>query len=230
MTLFLTMLPFYLLGNVHCLGMCGPLVMMIGQHRFKYFYFLGRLLSFALAGMIAGEAGAILTLILQEYHISAAVSFLFGGVIIIIGIFTLFGWSYPGGKWVSQRMAQANRKLSILMLQDRAWPTFLFGFFTLALPCGQTVVVFSACALSGDMATGFANGLAFALLTTPSLFLAMRISETFKQIKSYYHWIMGICSIVIGVLALSRGFAEIGLIPHFIINPESSELYHIVLY
>ena len=57
MTLLLTMLPLYLFGNVHCLGMCGPLVMLIGQHHFRYFYFVGRTLSFTLAGGLAGAAG-----------------------------------------------------------------------------------------------------------------------------------------------------------------------------
>ena len=41
MTLFLAMLPIYLFGNIHCFGMCGPLAMMIGHHRFAIGTFLG---------------------------------------------------------------------------------------------------------------------------------------------------------------------------------------------
>ena len=76
MSLLLTMLPLYLFGNLHCLGMCGPLVAMIGHHRFRYYYFLGRTLSFTLAAMAAGGAGAVLHLFLNQYHISALTSFL----------------------------------------------------------------------------------------------------------------------------------------------------------
>ena len=143
MTLFLTMLPVYLFGNLHCLGMCGPLVAMIGRHRFRNYYFVGRLLSFSVAGWIAGAIGAVITAALAYYHVSAITSFLFGGVILIAALASLLNRPFPA----LQTFSGIGQKLSLLMLRDRRWPTFLFGFFTLALPCGQTIIVFSACAL-----------------------------------------------------------------------------------
>ena len=62
MSLLITMLPLYLLGNLHCIGMCGPLVMLLGQQRCRAFYFLGRTLSFTLAGLLAGALGSVLQL------------------------------------------------------------------------------------------------------------------------------------------------------------------------
>lgn len=230
MSLLLAMLPIYLFGNLHCIGMCGPLVMMLGQHRYRYFYFLGRTLSFSLTGMAAGEIGSVLNLVLREYHIPALTSFLFGGIILITGIFTIAGWQYPGHQWLSQRLAKSNQILSLLMLRDQAWPTFLFGFFTIMLPCGQTLIVFSACALSGDAFVGLVNGFAFALLTSPSLLLAMHMHALFKGLKPYYNKIMGVCALTIGVLALCRGLAETDLIDHVILNPRSPPQYHVVLY
>lgn len=230
MTLLFSMLPLYLFGNLHCLGMCGPLVMMIGQHRYRYFYFLGRLLSFTLAGMAAGELGAVLNLALKQYHIPALACFFFGGFIILIGFYTIMGWQYPGHQGLARVLSRFNRSLSILMLQDKAWPSFLFGFFTIALPCGQTVVVYSACALSGDIFIGMINGFVFAVLTTPSLLFAMHTHKMLNQFKHYHNWIMGICSLLIGLLAILRGLAEINIIPHLILNPEFSSYYHIILY
>jgi len=167
MSLLLTMLPIYIFGNLHCIGMCGPLVLMLGKHRYRYFYFLGRTLSFTFAGMIAGELGAVLHVILQRYHLPAAASFFFGGVILIVGLCSLMKREYPGSQWLSRRLAKVNQSLSLLMLRDQPWPVFLFGFFTIALPCGQTVVVYSACALSGDIFVGMHNGFVFAVLTSP---------------------------------------------------------------
>src|SRR5271154_4934849 len=92
MALFFALLPLYLLGNFHCLGMCGPLVFMIGQHRYRYFYFLGRLLSFTLAGMAAGEIGFLVNSFFQTYHISAAASAIFGATIILTGVSALGGF------------------------------------------------------------------------------------------------------------------------------------------
>lgn len=230
MTLFFAMLPLYLFGNLHCLGMCGPLVMMIGQHKYRYFYFAGRTLSFALAGMIAGELGSVITVILKYYHIPAITSLLFGSLILLIGLFSFMGWHYPGNAWIGKRLANLNKNLSLLILKDDPWAVFLFGFFTLALPCGQTLVVFSACALSGSALVGLGNGFAFALLTSPSLLLAMRAHLLLHRLKPYYNKVMGVCAIFVGLLGVFRGIAEAGMIEHWVLNPDASSLYHIVLY
>lgn len=230
MTLLLAMLPIYILGNLHCIGMCGPLVMMIGQHQYRYYYFLGRTLSFSLAGLLAGGIGAVADSFFKQYHLSEATSFLFGGILVGLGLCTFSGWTYPGYRWLSKQMGKANHVLSLLMLQDRAWPTFLFGFFTIALPCGQTLIVFSACALSGEMSVGLLNGFAFALLTSPSLFLAMKAHALLKEAKQYYQVVMGVSAMLVGTLAILRGVADMGLISHWVLNPEAAAHYHLVIF
>jgi len=224
MSLLLTMLPLYLFGNLHCLGMCGPLVMMIGHHRYRWYYFLGRTLSFTLAGAAAGGLGAVAGVFFKYYHLTEVTSFIFGGILMVLGIFTWGGWHYPGQLWMGKRLARANQSLSLLMLRDQAWPTFLFGFFTLALPCGQTLIVFSACALSGDVYVGVLNGLAFALLTSPSLFLAMQAHSFLRHAKRYYQAVIGFSALFVGGLSILRGFAEIGWISHLVIGS------HLVVY
>lgn len=230
MTLLITMLPIYLLGNFHCIGMCGPLVMMIGQHRFRYFYFLGRILSFTLAGLLAGELGSVLNQVLSLYHLSAIASFLIGGLIFAMGLFILYGWTLPFGDRLAQALARLSRPLSLLILRDRALPTFLFGFFTVMLPCGQTVIVFSACALSGSGMVGLINGFAFSLLTTPSLLLALHAHKLLNAAKRYYAPALGWCSLFVGSLAICRGLAEISVIPHLILNPSNADHYQLVIF
>lgn len=210
--------------------MCGPLVMMIGHHRYRYFYFLGRTLSFSLAGMTAGAIGAVSDSFFRHYHLGEATTFLFGALLLILGFFTLVGWSYPGHRWLSRRLAGVNHTLSLLMLRDRAWPAFLFGFFTLALPCGQTLIVFSACALSGDLFVGLINGFAFAVLTSPSLFLAMKAHAILRQARHYYRTVVGVSAFIVGGLAILRGLAEAGMISHWILNPGAASYYHLVIF
>src|SRR5262249_40591915 len=105
MTLLLTLLPLYLFGNLHCLGMSGPFVMMIGKHRYRLFYFAGRTLSFTLAGALAGAAGLLLQVFLKEYHIPALASFFFAAFLLCLGLRILFGLTYPGAQWLSLRLA-----------------------------------------------------------------------------------------------------------------------------
>jgi uncharacterized protein len=231
MTLFFSLLPLYLFGNLHCIGMCGPLVMLLGQHRYRFFYFLGRLLSFSLAGLLAGELGAVLHLILKQYYLAETVSFVCGIAIMGWGIQKLMGWQ------MRQQIRAKNSPLNLihqwistLILKDQGGSTFLFGFFTIALPCGQTLIVFSACALSGNPWVGLGNGFAFALLTSPSLILAMHTLTLFKKCKQYERIILGGCSIVVGLLACCRGLAEMGLISHWVLNPEAQNSYHLVIF
>lgn len=230
MSLFITMLPVYVLGNLHCLGMCGPLVMLLGRHRYRYWYFLGRILSFSLAAMCAAAVGGALQALLIRYQIPAMTSFLFGGVILLMGFFTLFRLPMPGLSWLARRLSGTEGRLSLLLLRDTRLATFLFGFFTVALPCGQSLLVFSACALAADPIVGAANGFAFALLTSPSLLLALRAQHLLKAAKAYYNQVMGILAIVVGLLAIARGLAEIQVINHFVLNPEAPHYLRLVIF
>jgi len=230
MVTFFALLPLYIFGNVHCFGMCGPLVMLIGSHRYRQFYFLGRIVSFTLAGFFAGALGAVLHSFLKIYHLAEIISLSLGFLIILVGFNILFEWNLFKFIMKLKILKSANQLLSHLLLKEKPSSTFLFGFFTVALPCGQTLVVFSACALTGDPWIGLFNGFAFALLTTPSLILAMHTLSFFKSLKNYYKLILGLSSILVGILSVCRGLAEIGWIPHLILNPEASTHYHIVIF
>jgi sulfite exporter TauE/SafE len=230
MSLLISMLPLYLFGNLHCIGMCGPLVMMLGKHRYRNLYFLGRICSFTLAGTLAGELGGTLGLVMAYYQVPALTSFFFGALIIVIAFYSMLGWHYPGYRFLARRLAKTEKRLSALMMNDLAFSTFLFGFFTVMLPCGQTMIVFSACALSGSAWTGFINGMAFSLLTSPSLWIAMRARSFLAKIRHKQNLIMGFLALFVGVIACCRGLAELGVIKHWVLNPASAKEYHIVIY
>jgi|694.fasta_scaffold18232_6 sulfite exporter TauE/SafE len=230
MPLLLSLFPLYIFGNLHCLGMCGPLVLMIGHHRYRALYFLGRTVSFSLAGWVAGGAGAVLSLMLKSYHISALASFLCAFIILGIAVSNLLGRNYPGYAWITSKLSKTQKNLSLLILRDKPWPAFLFGFFTLALPCGQTILVFSTCALYGEPTAGLLNGFAFAVLTSPSLFAAMHARRFFQKAARHYHILVGISALIIGILALCRGLAEIEIIPHLSLHSNFFSSFHLVIF
>ena len=230
MTLFMTLFPLYLFGNLHCLGMCGPLVGWICQHPARQFYFLGRLCSYSLVGLLAGEAGAVLQISLKPLHLAEILSLGGGLVIFIWGVFQLSHRPFPIKFSSFPLWNRIQQQLSTLLLKETRLSTFLFGCLTVALPCGQTIIVFSACALVGDPLVGFFNGFALALLTTPSLILAMQSIKLFKKFRGYDHIVLGISSMFVGLLACCRGLAEGGWISHWILNPNASNFYHIVIF
>lgn len=219
MSLLVAMFPIYVMGNFHCIGMCGPIAMLLGQSPFRGFYLLGRLVSFTLAGFIAGGFGEVLAIALTAYHIGGLLSILIGLIMILSGLYVFQSFKWPFLYKIERSIAPFREHLNALLFTKEPWPLFLVGFFTIALPCGQTLLVYSACALSGSAAIGMLNGFAFGLLTTPSLYLAMRGSGILARIKRYYKPIVGGLSICIGIIALLRGLADMELIPHFGIHP-----------
>lgn len=70
------------------------------------------------------------------------------------------------------------------------------------------------------------NGAAFAVLTTPSLWLAMHAHKLLSWGKRYYNQLLALAAIAAGSVALMRALAELGFIPHLVL----SESYHIVIY
>ena len=131
--------------------------------------------------------------------------------------------------FISKFLAPFNHSLSSLILRDQKWPTFLFGFLTIALPCGQSLIVFSACALSGSVWVGMINGFFFSLLTSPSLLFAMKAHLILGKFKSYYSALMGICASIVGTLAICRGMAELEVISHWTIETGFSG-FHLVIF
>lgn len=219
MSLFLSLLPLYLLGNLHCAGMCGPLMMLLAKNRYRAAYFFGRLTSYALAGMLSAEIG----LLFFRPTLGALFSLTFGLIIIAIGLLSLFHLPLPGRQWLAKKTARLSTLLAALLKWHGPLPLFLFGVCTLLLPCGQTLIVFSACAIDARPLVGLANGALFALLTSPSLILSM---SAFKLLKHNYHLLIGAATLVIGTLAICRGIAEFNLIPHLVLH----DRLHIVLY
>jgi sulfite exporter TauE/SafE len=151
-------------------------------------------------------------------------------VIMYFGLGLLFNWNFFKNITQWKFLQTLNHTLAQLILKDNWKATFLFGFFTVLLPCGQTLVVFSACALVADPLVGLGNGFAFACLTTPSLVLAMHTYKFFNKLKRHSNTILGLSTIFVGILACCRGFAEMGWISHFVLNPNSPTLYHIVIF
>lgn len=230
MNAFFSLLPIYIFGNLHCAGMCGPLVMLLAKHPYRWWYFFGRLLSFALVGSFSAEMGMFLFSFLNHYHISASFSLLFGIWILLMGTALIFNVRLPKIQWLEKKSAKVSIALGKLMASRSFYGVFLFGASTILLPCGQTLIVFSIIALNCSPLSGLLQGFLFALFTSPSLVAAMKSSQFFFKQKKVYHVWMGAAVLFVGALSLSRGLADLNVIKHFVLNPDWPRRYHIVLF
>lgn len=217
------LVPLFLLGNIHCLGMCGPIAMMLGKSPFRHFYLVGRATGFALAGLVAGAFGVVITATLQPYHLSALLSLFVGAILIISTMIPLFN---RVAKWLEP----LNQKMTVLLLKDKWWPTFLFGFATIILPCGQSLLVYSLAALTLDPLEGLSTTLLFALLTTPSLLFAFEMRRWLNSLYVRINYLLTSLTVTIGLLTCLRGLAEFGTIPHYILFEGGGTPLHIALW
>lgn len=230
MITFWTLLPLYLVGNLHCIGMCGPLVMVLGQNRFRGLYFLGRVTSYLLVGAFAGLFGAVVHYYLNLAHLSALLCFMVGALMILSGIFSFIHSPFPFMKTWARWLQPLNQNLTKHLLQEDPRAFFWIGFLTVFLPCGQTVIVFSAIALEGSLWSGLFNGACFALLTSPSLWMSMQAHHWLRGWRDYYKILLSILSCLVGGVTILRGCADWGWIEHLALNSPTSSVLHIVLY
>lgn len=177
-----------LLGGVHCAGMCGGIVSALtlglpdavrGSHRrmlpFHVAYNSGRILSYTLAGAIAGGLGQAITL----SGLRGAQLFLQ----LLAGLFLIALGLYLGGWW--RGLSRLERKGVVLWrhlepLGRRLLPVqdpgqaFGLGMVWGWLPCGLVYSVLVWALASGSIWEGALIMLLFGLGTAPNL-LAMGV-------------------------------------------------------
>ena len=226
MSLFFSLLPLYLFGNLHCLGMCGPLVMLISRNPHRLFYFWGRICSFSLAGLLAGMSGEVVQLFLQDFSVSALPSLLLGGWILLIASQAFPKWIFTS-LFHSTFWKKIEKNLALLALYNSPKGMFFCGMSTLLLPCGQTLIVFAACALTPDPRVGLGTGFAFPMHTSPSLWFALKMGRMLS-LQKFPRYLISAPQTVVGLLICCRGFAELGWIPHLILY--QSDSYHFSLF
>jgi sulfite exporter TauE/SafE len=160
-------------GSLHCIGMCGGLVIACSknQKRSLVSYHIGRLLGYLLLGVVAGMIGEVFSLgvMPKEFTLLPALA---------IGI-TLVFWGYRGlkGKKATsqppQFLAKIHSKiLNVLLKIKIVEPSFFFGSLSILLPCGLLYGVVLVAVTTGNVFTGALVLFFFWAGTLPSLTLA----------------------------------------------------------
>jgi len=168
-----------LLGGVHCLGMCGSIVGVFTSQvpvqrtrwPFHLAYSGGRILSYALAGVLVGavgQAGLLLRDAVPVQHLLFALSSL---MLVLLGLYLAGVWGavrrleqLGGGLW--RRLQPYTTRLLPVNTVPRALGLgMLWGW----LPCGLVYSVLLTALASGDATQGGLTMLAFGLGTLPNL-------------------------------------------------------------
>lgn len=222
-SLYATLLLSGFLGSLgHCLGMCGPLVMILGLQLGtngwrsalprQLLYHAARITVYALLGGIIGAVGSILGVGSQLSLVGGVLGLVLGLLVITLGLGYL-GWRPAmlregSAGWLNRAMSQALQKGGLRSV-------VLLGALNGLLPCCLVYAALLSAASTGGALAGAQAMLFFGLGTVPALVVvglgAGIISVRARQVLTRA---AGVLMVLVGLQLVLRGGAVLGLVPH----------------
>jgi uncharacterized protein len=205
----------------HCVGMCGPLVILAGARYSRrgiaatplhLLYHSGRILVYAVFGIVAGFLGQAVGKASAAAKIPGVLSVLAGLAVILAGL-SYLGWLpfrsrtlHPGGWW--------EDTMKLVLKTPGSMGVFVLGMLNGLLPCG---LVYEALLIAAASARPFLAGLGmflFGAATIPTLVVfGVGVQMLSAGIRQKLVWVGGIFVVLVGIGLMLRGVASLGLIP-----------------
>ncbi|MBF4463880.1 sulfite exporter TauE/SafE family protein [Flavobacterium sp. LC2016-12] len=216
-----------LISSLHCIGMCGPIAMMLPvdhQNEAKKVaqivtYHLGRLTAYATIGLIFGLLGRGFFLAGLQQNMS-----IFIGVAMILvvlipeKVFSRYNFSKPVYKIISKIKSSLGNQF-----KNRSYKSlFTIGLLNGFLPCGMVyVALFGAIAMQSS-GLGVLYMLLFGFGTMPLMTIVVYIHSLIKlPFRNKIQKAIPFVAVIIGVLFILRG---LGLgIPY--VSPSNMSLF-----
>lgn len=204
---------FGLISSLHCIGMCGPIAMMLPvDHKNPtkkalqiLTYHLGRLTAYGFLGLAFGLLGKGLFIAGFQQNISIAVGVLM--IIIVIvpeKVFAQYNFSKPIYKVISSIKSSLGNQFKRKTFDA----LFSIGFLNGLLPCGLVyAALFGAIAMQNEV-LGVAYMLLYGIGTIPLMSVVVYASGFMSvPLRSKLQRIIPIITIGIGILFILRGLS-----------------------
>ncbi|HZG37422.1 MAG TPA: sulfite exporter TauE/SafE family protein [Nodosilinea sp.] len=218
----------------HCLGMCGPITVAFSlsqsaaiPSRWQHVYFhlllnIGRLVSYALVGVLIGTLGSVLVASGQMAGIGSplrrGVAIVTGLLLIWFGLAQISPHQVPKVPFLNPMSGlhdRLSRAMQTLSLNPQRWTPLLLGLAWGLIPCGFLYAAQLKAAETTNPWAGGATMLAFGIGTLPMM-LGVGISTGWVsgdrrgQLFRLGGWI----TLIIGLLTVFRGSGSVDLTGH----------------
>lgn len=225
--MLLTALIFGIISSFHCIGMCGPIAMMLPVDRDNpakkttqiLVYHIGRLSAYATIGLIFGLLGRGLYMAGVQQKMSIFIGIAMIAVVLIPEkVFAKYNFSKPVFKMISNIKTRLGSQFKMKSYKS----LFIIGLLNGFLPCGMVyVALFGAIAMQNEF-FGILYMILFGLGTIPLMSSVIFINTFFSiPVRNKIQKIIPIVAVIIGVLFIFRG---LGLgIPY--ISPSDISLF-----
>ncbi len=206
-----------LLASMHCLGMCGPIVLAYsvtgkngrekgsaGAWELHAAYNGGRIFSYAILGALAGLAG----LTFSSLNVVTEIVAIVAGIIMLLAGLSMFGLLPLPTQLLPENASSVLRQLHrALLLKRTIVSKFSLGLLTPLLPCGILYAMIAKAATVGSVAGGaftlavFGAGMAPALglMGSFSSFFSLRLRKGAQQLAAATIALMGVILILRGL-------------------------------
>ncbi|MDM4013966.1 sulfite exporter TauE/SafE family protein [Roseiconus lacunae] len=171
------------MGSLHCVGMCGPLAIWASGSGDKVgkktmaasttLYHLGRLVTYAIAGAVAGLIGSLIDSGGGMVGIQVAAARFVGTAMVLIGLYKLVSLWWPAS---TSKVATPSAVGKVLVKLRPyifglpvLWRAFATGLLTTLLPCGWLYLFALIAAGTGSPIGGAVVMSAFWLGSVPAL-------------------------------------------------------------
>ncbi len=193
-----------LMGSLHCLAMCGPLVLTLNAKKRqtslqKFYYNTGRISTYSLLGAIAGLFGSGLEWAVGQQFLSIA-----SGILLLVGL--LFTWKGSKRKlsWMPGLLARLKLKMG-KMLNGPSGNMWWFGVYNGMLPCGLTYVALAAAVSTGSVFQAIMYMALFGIGTSPMMWMVVSSFQRLNLRWTSGNKIVRTFTCLLAILLIVRG-------------------------
>jgi len=203
-----------ILGTAHCLGMCGPIALLIGGGAQEWrtavvrqaSYTAGRIFTYGTLGATAGFCGTWLVKTWPTVVSLPSLLAIAAGILLIAQGLRAAGLLSKGGVGSASAPCLLNGFFRHFVRQRSAYAVFLAGLFTGFLPCGLLYGMLALAMSTHSTVWGGLMMVVFGLGTAPAMALA-GLSGRLISLAAR-RWLFSIaawCLIFTGAISVVRG-------------------------
>jgi uncharacterized protein len=196
-----------LVGSLHCAGMCGPLALALpapSTQAVSYVlgrlvYNAGRVITYALMGVVFGLLGRTLALAGIQQWVSLAL-----GIALLVGLLAAPRLAMSGP--VARAVGRLKQLMGVYLRTRTLGALGALGLLNGLLPCGLVYVACAGAAATGEVVGGLLYMGAFGLGTVPMM-LAISLSGKLVH-ATLRHWLaraVPVSVALVAVLLIVRG-------------------------
>lgn len=200
-----------LFGSLHCVGMCGPIALLIPLQRqrkgLRYLqlgaYFIGKTLTYALMGLLFGLVGegVFIAEYQQEFSIFA------GLLMILMGLFSLLHLRVKGlGNPLLKGFSLLKNALGKQLSKKTVTSSLSIGFLNGFLPCGLVYTALFGALAMGNWRGSMTYMAVFGVGTIPLMLLLILLGDFLPlALRRRLNQWLPLMVILVGILFILRG-------------------------